>query len=140
VTQALPCIEVRPGPDAVARFNPGDDMLASLVHMLASSRGRMDREVGQVITALVTEGRRFRETDSGKRWLSVLATSKLATNGWMLWNLLDLDRYLTGRDEMAGGDTPSALLEDLFRQIAGVNIEQLIRLAGETWQDEAQHG
>jgi len=140
VTQALPCIEVRPGPDAVARFNSGDDMLASLVHMLASSRGRMDRDVGQVITALVTEGRRFRETDSGKRWLSVLATSKLATNGWMLWNLLDLDRYLTGRDGMAGGDTPSAMLEDLFRQIASVNIEQLIRLAGETWQDEAQHG
>jgi hypothetical protein len=139
VTQALPCIEVRPEPASVGRFNKGDDILGNLVGILASSRGGMDRGVGQVIKALVAEGRHFRETDSGKRWLSVLATSKLAANGWMLWNLLDLDRHVTGRDETAGDDTPSAMLEDLFHQIASVNIEQLIQLAGDTWQDEAQH-
>lgn len=129
MTTALPCITLRPDPASALAAVADDDLLANLVAFLASRRGDTDRRLGDLICALVTEGREFRQTPNGQRWLHVLADSALATKGWMLWSMLDLDRHLTGRDQ-GTADTPSELLDELLRQVSAVRIEQLAALVG----------
>jgi len=100
------------------------DGLGAIVALLLRHRG--DRGgPAQLIPALVREGRRFGQTESGRRWRSLLAESKLAENGWMAWNLLDLDRYLTARDLDADGDTPSAMIEDVLHELAAFRLETM---------------
>lgn len=134
---AVPCIAIHPVPDTGWFRSADENALSSLVATLFQARSSADATVGQLIAELVQEGRRFRETDSGKRWVSVLENSRLATNGWMLWNLLDLDRHLTHRDELANGDTPAALLEDVLRQLQSAKIEELVELANAIWTQQA---
>lgn len=125
MSQPMPRIEIRPLPEPAARGTPAD-LLATLIEVLRR-RGGGDRWIGSLVSGLVAEGRRFAETDSGRRWTSVLAASQLATNGWMLWNMLDLDRYVTARD-MGTEDTPAAMVEDLLREVGSARLEELIRL------------
>jgi hypothetical protein len=100
------------------------DGLGAIVALLVRHRGAHGGP-GDLISALVREGRRFRQTDSGRRWRSLLAESKLVENGWMVWNLLDLDRYITARDLDADGDTPSAMIEDVLHDLAASRIETM---------------
>ena len=137
MTGTVPTIDIRPSASCAGTFET-DDILASLAAMLLH-RGRVDPLIGQVVAALVAEGRRFASTDSGRRWISVLADSKLATNGWMLWNMLDLDRYVTGRDDDPGGDTPAAMIEDLLRRIGEIRLEELIRLVSDLAVQETEN-
>lgn len=134
---APPCIVIPPAAEASRLPSTAEDLLPKLVAMLFQVRGDAESTIGEVIAALVNEGRRFRETDSGRRWVSVLENSKLVTNGWIVWNMLDLDRHLTRRDELAGSDTPAMLVGDVLRQLHSARIEELIELANGLWADEA---
>lgn len=130
MTTALPCIALRSDPQPALMSSARDDVLANLVTFLAATRGDADRRVGEMLAALVAEGRQFRKTESGRRWQSVLAESQLAAKGWMLWSMLDLDRHLTGRDLDAPNDTPSAMIDELLHQISAVKLEQLAAIVG----------
>lgn len=133
----MPCIAIPPAPQVGWLPSAEEDPLPTLFAALAQARGNAEAGMGQLIAGLVEEGRRFRETESGRRWASVLEGSRLAANGWMVWNMLDLDRHLTGRDELAGGDTPAALVEDLLRQLQAASIEELVELASGFGIEEA---
>lgn len=135
----VPRIEIRPPPPRAATFE-ADDALGKLVALLLRNGLHSGTLTEEVISSLVAEGRRFAKTDSGRRWTSVLASSKLATNGWLLWNMLDLDRFVTDRDGNPDGDTPAALVEDLLRKVGETQLEQLIRLVSDVAALEATDG
>jgi|GEM_PF-3448274 len=135
----LPCIEVHRDMSTGLGDLAEGDPLGSLVRLLATRGARMDRLTRQLVLALVTEGRRFRATESGQRWEAVLGQTQLVTNGWMLWNMLDLDRHVTRDDALAGDDTPSAMLDDLLRQLQSTKLEQLVQLMSSVWGSEPQH-
>jgi len=137
MTSPAPAITIAPLPE-MGHLGEGDRGLEAIVKLLIDHRGRTDRAVGNAIGFLVKEGRRFAETDSGRRWSAMLAESKLVMNGWLLWNMLDLDRYLTRRDEEPGGDTPAALIEDVLRDLNAIRLEEIIRLIRDLTMEEGQ--
>jgi len=137
MTPPAPTITIAPLPEA-GGLGEGDRGLETIAKLLIDHRGRADRAVSNAIGFLVKEGRRFAETDSGRRWSAMLAESKLVMNGWILWNMLDLDRYLTGRDEEPGGDTPAAMIEDVLRDLNAIRLEEIIRLIRNLTMEQGQ--
>ncbi|MXP42839.1 hypothetical protein [Allopontixanthobacter sediminis] len=133
----LPAIEIRPDPPPAFPFEADDKLLPNLVLWIGRAKGGLGNSFGSTVAALVAEGRRFRQTPSGRHWNAMLEDSQLAANGWMLWNLLDMDRFLTGRDLESGGDTPAQLMEEVLRQLQGAKIEELIELFNQFWRTEA---
>src|SRR5689334_18660222 len=138
MTTPIPCIEVRPDPAAFLGGD-GDDLLASMIAFFAAPRNRSDERIAKVISTLIDEGRRFRETESGRRWTAVLSDSKFVSNGWMVWNMLDLDRFARAGSVVAEADTPSAMLEDLIRQVSAMPLEQLVTLLSAYSMDRDKH-
>jgi hypothetical protein len=136
---ALPAIEIAPQPAATFPFDANEDLLPALVAWIGHAKGSLGHSFGNMVGVLVAEGRSFRDTPSGQRWNAMLQDSKLAANGWMLWNLLDMDRFLTGRDDVSGQDTPAQLVEEMLRQLQAAKIEQLVELFNDFWKAEAGH-
>ena len=139
---ALPCITVFPrmGSPAPAPTDP----LAALTALLdLSQREGQDalREMtGRTLATFVAEGRHFRATPEGQRWLAALKTSGLAQNGWMLWTMLDLDRLIAEADPL--GDRPADMLADLIAQLGQTSLADLVTLVSdlsiEGWRHAAQ--
>jgi hypothetical protein len=135
----LPAIEIKPEPAPAFPFEANEELLPALVAWVGQAKGNLGHSFGNTVAVLVAEGRSFRETSSGQRWNAMLEDSRLAANGWMLWNLLDMDRFLTGRDDVAGQDTPAQLIEEVLRQLQVAKIEQLVELFNDFWRAEARN-
>ena len=138
MTPSMPCIEVGPNPLAFTATH-GDDPLAAMIAFFATPRARSDQRVASVISGLIAEGQRFRDTESGSRWSTMLADSKIVANGWMLWNMLDLDRFANAGGAPTAGDNPSAMLEDLVRKVGAMRLEQFVALLSAYGMDEDKH-
>ncbi|WP_205479499.1 hypothetical protein [Sphingomonas arenae] len=127
MTAVTPTIAIEPPLRLVALDESGGS-LEGLVRMMLSRKGQSDQLVRGVVQFLVQEGQRFAETPSGRRWQAVLAESALVSNGWLLWNMLDLDRYTTERDLHPGGDTPAAMIEDVVRELSALRMDEIVQL------------
>jgi hypothetical protein len=125
----LPNIDIPPLPRAWD-LDSKTDILAAVVTFLLAQRG-FQTESGllaarQALGMVVGEGRRFRATPAGAQWATMLDTAPLAQNGWMLWNMLGLDR-LVGTIEDPGG-APGDMLEQFLRQLGESQMQDLIAL------------
>lgn len=72
--------------------------------------------------ALVREGRRFAETEEGKRWLDVLSTSSFMRQARWVWETTSLNML----EEDAETIVPSTYLEALLRAADVPDLEQLL--------------
>lgn len=140
--QPLPCITVYP------RGRPvpvdADQPLAALVSLLSVAQeaghdGLRDL-TGRTMATLVAEGRVFRTSPEGQRWMQAIEQSGLAQNGWMLWNMLDLDRLIAEADPL--GDRPADMVADLIAQLGQASLADLVTLVSdlglESWRHAAQ--
>jgi hypothetical protein len=139
---SLPCITVFPRGDGFAH-NP-QDPLAAFATLLALGQkeghdGLRDM-TGRIMATLATEGRSFRTTPEGTRWLQVIEHSGLAQNGWMLWNMLDIDRLIAESDPL--GDRPSDMIADLIAHLGQTSLADLVTLVSdlslESWRHASQ--
>lgn len=74
------------------------------------------RQTGNLLHALIQEGRRFAATPRGKSWQLSLMSLDLVSKGWAAWNLFELDAVVAaGTGEK---DTLGALHADLQQALA----------------------
>lgn len=106
------------------------DALAFLVGLAVRQRDLPGAVIGKVLSGLAEEGRRFAMTPSGARWRAMLVSSELASKGWALWNMLDMDSLVAVPAEH--GDTPAAMLEDVLRTLHAARLDELARMISET--------
>ena len=134
----MPCITV-PGKSQIEM--PIEDPLAALVDLvrvLQESEASGRREIiGEVLAAIVAEGRAFRESQTGSHWKALLENAGLAKNGWMLWNMLDVERLIADVD--LPGDKPSDMLETLMRQISTSQLSDLVSLVSDLSIEASLH-
>jgi hypothetical protein len=134
----MPCITV-PGKPPIDM--PIEDPLAALVDLvrvLQESEASGRREViGDVLAAVVAEGRAFRESEAGRHWKALLENAGVAKNGWMLWNMLDVDRLIADVD--LPNDKPSDMLETLMRQIGTSQLSELVSLVSDLSIEASLH-
>jgi hypothetical protein len=76
-----------------------------------------------VITALVSEGRRFAETPAGRAWCARLAGSELVRRGQELWEGSGLGLFDDDPDTVL----PSALIDSLLGRIAAGDVMTVIK-------------
>ncbi len=87
-----------------------------------------------IFSALVAEGRRFAETDPGRRWKRRLARSELLQRARLAWEVTTLWML----EEDPPGVLPSAYLDALFMSASNPELESLLdRLFRETLVDES---
>lgn len=72
--------------------------------------------------ALVREGRRYAETEAGKRWLKVLGASDLMRRARWVWETTSLNML----EEDAETIVPSTYLEALLRAADALSMEDLL--------------
>ncbi|HEX8172959.1 MAG TPA: hypothetical protein VF824_20660 [Thermoanaerobaculia bacterium] len=72
--------------------------------------------------ALVREGRRYAETESGKKWLEVLGASDLMRRARWVWETTSLNML----EEDAETIVPSTYLEALLRAADALSMEDLL--------------
>lgn len=135
----LPCITVYPRGRPVSVDS--DQPLAALVSLLsvaqeAGNDGLRD-VTSRVMATLVAEGRQFRKSQEGQRWLAAIEQSGLAQNGWMLWNMLDLDRLISEADPM--GDRPADMVADLIAHLGQASLADLVTLVSDLTLDGWRH-
>ena len=128
MSAAVPRITIEPKP-ALPRLDSDAEPLAMLAELIVRQRTLPQALTRNLIAGLMEEGRRFATTPAGRRWRSVLVSSELASNGWELWNILEMDSLIAEPPE--NGDTPGAMLEDILRALHALQIEDLARLASE---------
>lgn len=142
MTQTLPCITVYPRGRPVPVDS--DQPLAAFVSLLsvaqeAGNEGLRD-VTGRIMATLAAEGRIFRASREGQAWVQAIEQSGLAQNGWMLWNLLDLDRLIAEADPL--GDRPADMVADLIAHLGQSNLADLVTLVSdlslEGWRHAAQ--
>ena len=125
----LPHIDIPPLPP-VLELDGETDIFAAILKFFIAQRG-FQQESGvlaarQGLGLIVTEGRRFRATAAGAQWAALLDNAPLAQNGWMLWNMLGLDR-LVGTIEDPGG-APGEMLDQFLRRLGESQMHDLIAL------------
>jgi hypothetical protein len=142
MAQALPCITVYP------RYHPlppsAVTPLEALANLFAASQGAgqdgLRDMTGRTIATLVAEGRSYAASPEGRRWMQAIESSGLAQKGWMLWNMLDVDRLVADSDPL--GDSPVDLLADLVAQLGQTSLADLVTLMSdlslEGWRNAGQ--
>jgi hypothetical protein len=126
--EALPRIVVRDPPrgaaqrivDELAGLNAAGALVLLLTHADELARGGMR----SLARSLIDEGRRYAQTDAGRRWAELLEASPAVTNGWLLWSQGNVDFYLRNAEPLA--DSPAQLLEAALRQLAQADLAQVL--------------
>jgi hypothetical protein len=125
----LPHIDIPPRSSAWD-MRDETDILSGAIRLMLAQRGFQAESQGlaarQALGMIVSEGRRFRATPEGAQWAAMLDAAPLAQNGWMLWNMLGLDR-LVGTVEDPGG-SPGDMLDQFLRQLGESQMHDLIAL------------
>jgi hypothetical protein len=138
VSAAVPRIVIEPKL-ALPPLDADAEPLDLLIQLIVRQRTLPQALTRNVVAGLMEEGRRFAATPAGGRWRSILASSALATKGWELWNLLEMDGLIAEPPE--NGDTPGTMIEDILRALQALRLEDFARLAGDVaLHDRARRG
>lgn len=133
MTAGLPRIVIHPAPQQPPlQSAPDADPLLAVVDLLRSTRNNV--RAADVARALIAEGRAFAQTPSGRRWAALLSGSSIVENGWVLWHQANLD--LSSADSTTL-DSPSAMIETLFRRLTAGDLEKYVVLLGALLAEEA---
>lgn len=137
MTAAVPTITVNPTPQAAsAALNCGGDPLLALIESLRQPHKNI--RPADLVRALITEGKSFARTPSGRRWAALLARSTLVENGWLLWNQVNLD--LSSAADEQSGDTPTATLDAVLRRLTSDDLEKYVTILGAAMAEEVAPG
>ena len=105
-----------------------DDPLLSAIRTLHGMPAGQRESVRGWINGVIEEGRKYSRTSAGQRWKRVLAPSDLVPNGWLLWSVAGMDRFLRqdASDAADGSDSNSfvEMLEAICARLAGNGIEE----------------
>jgi hypothetical protein len=128
----MPKITVHPTPKAAPPASAtSDDPLLALIESLRSPVRTI--RVSDLARALITEGKSFARTPSGRRWASLLAGSTIVENGWLLWNQANLDLSCAE----PSGDTPTAMVDAVLRRLTSDDLEKYVTFLGAVLAEEA---
>ena len=128
VATPLPRIVVRepPRPPALRIVEElvGMNAAGALVLLVANADQLARDGLRSLARSLIDEGRRYAQTDAGRRWAELLEASPAVTNGWLLWNQANVDFYLRSVEPMS--ESPARLLEAALRELAQADLAQLL--------------
>lgn len=98
---------------------PGDDLqrILSAATTLLLKHPTMTQDA---FAALVAEGRRFGQTDAGRRWMAALADSELVRNGRALWEGSALNLL----EDAPGTVIPSAVLDAIVQVLGRPDLRE----------------
>jgi hypothetical protein len=124
----LPRIVVRDPPRApalrIVEELAGLNAAGALVLLLTHADQLARDGLRSLARSLIDEGRRYAQTDAGRRWAELLEASPAVTNGWLLWNQANVDFYLRNAEPLA--ENPARLLEAALRELAQADLAQLL--------------
>jgi hypothetical protein len=123
VEQTVPRVELR-DPEATEVALLRSLQRALLTHPVASQAA---------FTALVSEGRRFAETEEGRVWHERLIQSTLLKRARLVFDLTTLGLL----EERAGNDVPSSYLDALFMAAASGDADDLLNRL--FWSGDERH-
>lgn len=134
MTATVPKITVNPMPRAASAVSDwsGDPLLA-LIESLREPAKTI--RASELVRALITEGRSFARTPSGRRWATLLSRSTIVENGWLLWNQANLG--LSSKADEQSDDTPTALLDAILRRLTSDDLEKYMTILNAVLAEEA---
>ena len=116
------------------RLRQPEDELSGVLRSLQSAVLKHPVAAQAIFSALVAEGRRFAETDPGRRWKRRLARSELLQRARLAWEVTTL--WMLAAEPT--GVLPSAYLDALFMSASNPELESLLdRLFRESLVDES---
>jgi hypothetical protein len=128
VATPLPRIVVREPPRPLAlrivEELVGMNAAGALVLLVANADQLARDGLRSLARSLIDEGRRYAQTDAGRRWAGLLEASPAVTNGWLLWNQANVDFYLRNVEPMS--ESPARLLEAALRELAQADLAQML--------------
>lgn len=109
-------------PDGASAGRSDEDDIFTVVRQAQKWLLQHPAAAQAVFSALVAEGRRFAETESGARWAHSLAASELVRKGRMVWESATLNML----EERADTVVPSTYLEVLRSALETPDFEELL--------------
>lgn len=109
-------------PDGASAEHGDEDDIFTVVRQAQKWLLQHPAAAQAVFSALVAEGRRFAETESGARWAHSLAASELVRKGRMVWESATLNML----EERADTVVPSTYLEVLRSALETPDFEELL--------------